>query len=106
MDDPFLIVILVVTILIYVGVEYARYKNDTKRIYFCLHGKGATDISITKVWFAGGRWHNVYDVIYTDTKHNVHVDRCIIRTSLFEEGAIYWEDDVSYVERFGNTDEF
>lgn len=49
MDDPFMIVLIPVAILIVVGVEYAKYKRDARRIHLCLHGKGATDISIVKV---------------------------------------------------------
>ena len=61
MDDPFMIVLIPVAILIVVGVEYAKYKRDARRIHLCLHGKAATDISIVKVWSEGDRWHNVYD---------------------------------------------
>lgn len=106
MDGPFMIGLIPVAILIVVGVEYAKYKRDARRIHLCLHGKGATDISIVKVWSEGDRFHNVYDVIYTDIKHNVHVDRCIIRTSLFEDGAIYWKDDTSCAESLENVDKF
>lgn len=95
MDDPFVVVLIAVAILVAVGVEYAKYKKDTGRIRFYLLGRGATDISISKYWFGGSEYHNVYDVTYNDAKGRRRQNRCIIRSSIFIDGLIYWEHDLS-----------
>ena len=95
-DDSFVTVMFAVIILVVVGVAYARYKKDKRRIYTYLHSRGATDITITKVWFGGSERHNEYDVTYTDIRHQRQQNRCMIPSGLFYDGSIYWKDNLPY----------
>lgn len=95
-DGPFVTVIFVVAVLIVVGVAYAQYKKDQRRIYAYLNARGATDIIITKVWFGGSERHNEYDVTYTDNRHHKCQNRCMIPLGFYYDGSIYWRDDIPY----------
>ncbi|MEJ5310126.1 MAG: hypothetical protein WHX52_10160 [Anaerolineae bacterium] len=96
MSEPFVGAMFAVAILVVVGVAYAGYRRDKRRIYTYLHSRGATDITITKVWFGGSERHNEYDVTYTDNRQQQHQNRCMIPSGLFYDGSIYWKDDVPY----------
>ena len=83
--------IIAVAIIASILEGYAKYIKDKRRICDYLYEKGATDVTIAKVWFAGGKYHNVYDVTYTDCKHRHCQNRCKVQSSLFSDGPIYWK---------------
>jgi hypothetical protein len=95
MGDLWFTAISLVFILICVGIGYAQYKSDTKFIRLYLGSRGATDIIISKVWFAGGNIYNVYDVTYTDIEQQRRQNRCIIQSGFSLDRPIYWKDDIS-----------
>lgn len=93
--SPFVTVLFAVVILLVGGAEYAQYKRDTRRIRLYLLGRGATDIAISKVWFEGDDYHNVYDVTYINGKCCRRQNRCIIQSGFSFDRPIYWKDDIS-----------
>ena len=74
--------------------QYFSVRDDKRRIEAHLQGKGATDISISLVWFAHDRDTHTYDVRYT-LQGQPRQNGCKIRHWLWSEQDSYWKEPCS-----------
>ena len=73
---------------------YAQDRKNRIEINEYLYIRGCTLISISSAWFDGDKYNSVYKVEYRDSKNRYHRTKCKIRSYIFFQGEIYWEDGI------------
>lgn len=90
--NSFFILFVIIWIIIALLIAYLRSKKHKRRISNYLHARGASNITVSEVWFDMDKDTSTYDVQYTNSLGIYCCTSCKIRTNLFDEGDIYWKD--------------
>jgi len=87
-------------IFVAVAVVYMTERNAKTRVRYYLEERGFEDVKVKTRLFAGGRGVLTFDVEYTTSKGVRKKNSCIVHTSIFSDGKIYWQ---SPYEKFKAT---
>ena len=90
--DSFFILFIIIFIIVALVFSYFESEEHKKRISGYLYARGATNITVSKVWFDMDKDTSTYDVEYTNSQGTYCRTSCKIRTGLFSSGEIYWRD--------------
>lgn len=78
-------------IFVAVTIIYMTERNAKIRVRHYLEDRGCEDVKVKTRLFAGGRGVLTFDVEYTSPKGVRKKNSCVVHTSIFSDGKIYWQ---------------
>ena len=76
------------------AVVYTTERNAKTRVRYYLEDRGFENVQVKTRLFAGGKGVLTFDVEYTTPNGARKKNSCVVHTSIFSDGKIYWQQSI------------